>query len=106
MELSTVNEMRSKPIEQIVFPSSIDAIGSEKKDVFSTVLDSAINNINKTNKYLSDAENEEVKLALGQAETTHDLAIALQKASTALQYTVAVRDRFLEAYRDLMNMQF
>lgn len=80
-------------------------IGSDSEDMFSTILDSAINSLNTTNKYLSDAENEEIRLALGETENTHDLAIALQKASTMLQYTVAVRDKFLEAYKEIINMQ-
>lgn len=74
-------------------------------DMFGTILNTAINNINTTNAYLSNAENEKIKFALGETESTHDLTIALQKASTALQYTVAVRDKFLEAYKEIMNMQ-
>lgn len=42
---------------------------------------------------------------MGETENFHDLTIALQKASTALQYTVAVRDRLLDAYKELMQMQ-
>lgn len=76
-----------------------------QSDVFQSFLNTAIDNINTTNSYLSDAENEKIKFALGETENTHDLAIALQKASTALQYTVAVRDKFLEAYKEIMNMQ-
>lgn len=80
---------------------------SEKADgtLFDSFLNTAIDNIKTTNGYLSDAENEEIKFALGETENTHDLTIALQKASTALQYTVAIRDKFLEAYRELMQMQ-
>ena len=74
-------------------------------NVFESFLNTAIDNLNTTNSYLSDAENEEIKFALGETENTHDLAVALQKASTALQYTVAVRDKLLEAYREIMNMQ-
>ena len=74
-------------------------------NMFETILNSAIDNINNTNSLLSDAENEEVKLAMGQTENAHDLMIALNKASTALQYTVAVRDKFLDAYKEIMNMQ-
>lgn len=106
MELNTVREMRSEPIEQVVFQSPALQQTSEEKGVFGKVLDSVIGNIKTTNGYLSQAENEEIKLSLGKAENTHDLAIALQKASTALQYTVAIRDKFMEAYRELMNMQF
>ena len=50
-------------------------------------------------------ENEELKFALGETDNTHDLLIAMNKASTALQYTVAVRDKFMESYKELMNMQ-
>jgi flagellar hook-basal body complex protein FliE len=69
------------------------------------MLNSAIDNLQTTNAYLSDAENEEIKFALGETESTHDLMISLQKASTALQYTVAVRDKFIQAYREIMQMQ-
>ena len=62
-------------------------------------------NINTTNSYLSDMENEEVKWMLGETTNTHDLTMAVNKASTALQYTVAVRDKLLEAYKELMQIQ-
>ena len=72
---------------------------------FDSLLHTAIDNLSTTNNYLSDAENEEIKWALGETENTHDLSIALQKASTALQYTVAIRDKLLEAYKELIQMQ-
>ncbi len=73
--------------------------------MFESFLDTAVSNIKTTNAYLSDYENEEIKWALGESENTHDLTIALQKASTALQYTVAIRDKVLDAYKELMNIQ-
>ncbi len=78
----------------------------DNENAFSDIFKKAVDNINTTNSYLSDAENEEVKWMLGQSENTHDLTIALSKAQTALQYTVAVRDRMVSAYRELMQMQF
>ncbi len=77
----------------------------KSKDLFGAILDTAVENLHTTNSYISDMENEEIKVALGETDNTHDLSIALQKASTALQYTVAVRDKFLEAYREIMQMQ-
>lgn len=86
--------------------TSADQVGKQKtSNVFDTMLNTAINNINTTNSYLSDAENAEISFALGEIDSTHDLMISLQKASTALQYTVAVRDKFLEAYKEIMQMQ-
>lgn len=90
--------------------SSLTGSLGEKTDkangnMFSAILGTAVDNIKATNSYLSDAENEEIKFALGQTENTHDLTVALQKASTALQYTVAIRDRLMDAYKELMQIQ-
>ncbi len=84
-----------------------DQVGRVTKtnNIFDTMLNSALDNINSTNSLLSDAENAEISFALGETENTHDLMIALQKASTALQYTVAIRDKFLDAYKEIMQMQ-
>ena len=72
---------------------------------FNSFLQAAVNQVNETNSYLQDQEDEEIKLALGLTENTHDLAIAQSKASAALTYTTALRDKFLEAYREIMQMQ-
>lgn len=90
--------------------SSLTGMLTEKSDkaegtMFDAFLNTAIENIKTTNSYLSDAENEEIRFALGETENTHDLTIALQKASTALQYTVAIRDKLMEAYKELMQIQ-
>ena len=90
--------------------SSLTGSLGEKTDkangnMFSAILGTAVDNIKATNSILSDAENEEIKFALGQTENTHDLTVALQKASTALQYTVAIRDRLMDAYKELMQIQ-
>ena len=72
---------------------------------FNVFLQSAVNQLNETDSYIQKEEDEEIKLALGLTDNTHDLAIAQAKASASLQYTVALRDRFLEAYREIMQMQ-
>lgn len=106
MDISGILGLSTDSISSI---SGVTRADSAKKaaegNLFDSILNSAIDNLNTTNAYLSDAENEKMLFALGETENTHDLTIALQKASTALQYTVAVRDKFLEAYREIMNMQ-
>ena len=107
MDISSFYNISSGVIKEAAETPSIYGINTEtdKKDSFGSILDLAIDNLNTTNAYLSDAENEELRWALGETENTHELTIALQKASTALSYTVAVRDKFLEAYREIMQMQ-
>ena len=105
MDVSKVYGIDTKGIQNLKEAFGNNTKVGENRDMFQSLLDSAISNINTTNAYLSNAENEKIKFALGESESTHDLSIALQKATTALQYTVSVRDKFLEAYKEIMNMQ-
>ena len=50
-------------------------------------------------------QQAEVDYALGNMTNTHELGVYQQKANIALQYTVAIRDKALEAYKEIMNMQ-
>ncbi len=77
----------------------------EDQGVFGTILDSAVRLVSETNAYSNAAEEEEIKFALGETDSIHDLQIAQQKANVSLQYTVAVRDAFIAAYRELINLQ-
>ena len=113
MELSAITGLlgvtRVNDLEALSLTGSLvekqDTKDTADGTLFGAFLNTAIDNIKTTNKYLSDWEDEELKFALGETENTHDLAIAMQKASTALQYTVAIRDRLLEAYKEIMQMQ-
>lgn len=77
----------------------------EQRGGFEALLDTAIQNFNLTNSYQSDKEDMELKWAMGEVDNPHDLTIAISKASQALSYTTAIRDRLLEAYREIMQMQ-
>ena len=72
---------------------------------FESVFQTALNMVDETNALSNKAESEEIRFILGEAENTHDLLIAQEKANVALQYTVAVRDKVHEAYREIMQMQ-
>ena len=78
---------------------------NKTEESFQSILSSAMNMISETNELQNTAESEEIRFALGEAENTHDLVIAETKALTALQYTVAIRDKALDAYKEIMNMQ-
>ena len=104
LDIASLRNISSPIIEEAVRNSNISKPEETGPDSFSSVFDAAVNNIYETNSYLSEAENEELKFSMGLTDNTHDLTIALQKASTALQYTVAVRDKLLEAYKEIMNI--
>ena len=106
MDITALYNVTSGAVKQAAESSVIGRKALEARDAsFDSVLNKAMENINTTNSYLSDMENEEIKWMLGETQNTHDLTVAMNKASTALQYTVAVRDKLLEAYKELMQMQ-
>lgn len=73
-------------------------------DSFSSVLAAAMNSVNETNNLQNTAESEEIRFALGESENPHDMLVAETKANVALQYTVAVRDKLVDGYKEIMQM--
>lgn len=72
---------------------------------FDSLLNSAISLYQEANTYQKKAEEAELNFAMGYSTSTHDLALAQQKASIALQYTVRITNSVVDAYKELMNMQ-
>ncbi|MEG1847790.1 MAG: flagellar hook-basal body complex protein FliE [Lachnospiraceae bacterium] len=107
MDISSLYNVSSGAIQEAVSKSAIakKADGSDGGNMFDAILNSAVDNIKTTDAYISDKENEQIRLAMGETDNTHDLIIATQKASTAMSYTIAVRDKFMEAYKEIMQMQ-
>lgn len=77
---------------------------SKTGDAFSAVYSSVASLLESTNDYVQKAQQAEVDFALGNLTNTHELGVYQQQANIALQYTVAIRDRALEAYNSIMNM--
>lgn len=95
--------LTSGAVKNAAAHSSTATISDERN--FGDFLSAAVNQLNETNTYLNREEEEEIKWSLGLTDNTHDLAEAQAKAQTALQYTVALRDRFVAAYREIMQIQ-
>lgn len=81
-----------------------EALIEGEDDSFSAMLSAAMKSVDETNSLQNIAESEEIRFALGEAENPHDLLIAETKANIALQYTVAVRDKLVEGYKEIMQM--
>lgn len=105
MDISSLYNVSSGVIKEAAKTAPTAQETGNDSDLFGNILNTAVENLKTTNSYMSDAENEQIKLAMGQTDNTHDLSIALQKASTSLAYTVAVRDKVIEAYKEIMQMQ-
>lgn len=102
MDISSLQGVASEYLKDMI-QKSPDYKVEDKS--FDNILQSAVNMLEETNYLQNNAEEAEIEFALGYSTSTHDLQIAQEKANIALQYTVAVRDKLLEAYKEIMNMQ-
>lgn len=102
--LETQNRLLEKmnQLSQRVTGQEIDEKPETTFDVF---FQAAMDNIDETNQLIRQAERLETDFALGKVDNLYEVMIAEEQSSTALQYTVQLRDRFLEAYNEIMRMQ-
>ncbi len=61
--------------------------------------------IDKLNAFESEASRMGEKLAIGEIDNVHDVMIAAQKSEIALQFAIEVKNKVMDAYREIMRMQ-
>ena len=81
-------------------------VQSNNNQAFETFFQSALDSVEETNSYIDKAEEEEIKFALGQSDSLVDLQNAQLKANISLQYTVAIKNSLVDAYKEIMNLSF
>jgi len=92
-----------KGIGGITPPTGITKSNKNNKvQDFSKVLQDAIGRVNDLQK---NAEKMTDDFATGKISNIHEVIIEAEKASVALKLTVEVRNRIVEAYREIMRMQ-
>jgi flagellar hook-basal body complex protein FliE len=69
---------------------------------FSDYLNQALNS---TNELLVNAEKLADDFAAGRTDNIHDVTLAAEKADLALQFTMQVRNKIMDAYAEIMRMQ-
>jgi flagellar hook-basal body complex protein FliE len=74
--------------------------GAPDAGAFAESLNKLIENVDKS---AADA-NQAVTNMVDKNGDVHEAMIALQKAETALQLTVQVRNKLVQAYQDVMRM--
>ena len=78
---------------------------NENGNAFSAIFDQMVNLIGETDSLAAEAEAAEINFSLGNADSTHEVTVAQQKALVSLQYTVAVKNALMDAYQEIMNIQ-
>ncbi len=82
------NQLKAKPAE----PTS-----------FANTLNDSLQKVNDLQKEKSSMIQS---FASGENQNVHELMISLQKAGLAMKLTSAVRNKVIEAYKELSKLQF
>ncbi|RCK79369.1 MAG: Flagellar hook-basal body complex protein FliE [Candidatus Ozemobacter sibiricus] len=70
---------------------------------FAEKLQGAIDEVDGLGK---ESERLTQDAVLGRVDNLHDVMIAAEKARTAMNLTLEVRGKVIEAYKEIMRMQF
>ena len=88
----------ARPMDAAAAGGANGAVGGAS---FADALQSAMDQV----QALQDTANQEaVKVATGQSQDLHTAMIATEKATLALDLTVQVRNKVLEAYQEIMRL--
>jgi len=80
-----------------------ESTGKTPKTSFADAISDSLGNVNKMQE---DKERMIEAFASGENQNVHELMISLQKAGVAMSMTNAVRGKVMEAYKELIRMQF
>ncbi|ABR30981.1 flagellar hook-basal body protein FliE [Thermosipho melanesiensis] len=70
---------------------------------FSKILNDAIKEVNQQQKKAEQMAND---FATGKISNIHEVIVEAEKASISLRLTVEVRNKIVDAYKEIMRMQF
>lgn len=79
-----------------------DAKNPDLVDSFSKLMKTELHKVNALQQY-SDRMTED--MAAGKVENVHDVMIAATKAKVAMELTLEMRNKLVEAYREMIRMQ-
>ena len=95
-------------INQIASPSTADllkqkdAVSKTGGEAFAQHLKSAINEVNDMQK---ESEQAIADLATGQVKDLHQAALAIGKAETSMKLMLEIRNKALNAYKEIGRTQ-
>lgn len=106
MSISTSALLENSLLKGLASETGSQTKTGSNTESFEALLNSAMGMIKETENYTNLAEEAELSYMLGLNDSVTDLLAAQTKANISLQYTVAVRNAVLDAYKEIMALQF
>lgn len=93
--------------------SSVNSLGNtidkavkvENEDIAVSFANYLRDAMNKTNDLQVESAQIADDFAAGKTDNIHQVMIAAEKADIALQFTMQIRNKILDAYSEIMRMQ-
>ncbi len=95
---SKVAQIYDTPLQQ---KDSVESSG----EGFTSFFDASVNMLNQTNNYQNEAKQLQLDFASGKTDDILAVTLAQEKAMTALNFTVQVTNKFMDAYNEIMRLQ-
>ncbi len=98
MSIASISNIDFSSIKEI---SGISQQEESASTSFSSVLNQMMEQVNETG---AQAEQDLLSIATGEADNLHTITMNIAKADLALQTTVQVRNKVMDAYNEVMRM--
>jgi flagellar hook-basal body complex protein FliE len=96
-ELRVAQEMKANGMQQ-----AASEVGEAGGSSFSEMLKSSVNKVNEMQTQSDQAIGE---LVAGRSKNIHETMLTIERADTSLKLAMQVRNKILDAYREIMRMQ-
>ena len=97
-----MSDIPIKPVGGAVAPSEVERSSKPGASNFAESLKEALSDVSE----LQAESNEQIQRVLkGEVKDVHSAMLALEKADLSFQLMLQVRNKLVQAYRDVMRMQ-
>ncbi len=96
---------QASPIGAAAAPLTAAPTGTDASSSGNSFLDAIGNALGQLNTQVNGADASMAQFAAGGSADLHTVMLDLQEASIGLKTGIAVRDKLLEAYQELMRIQ-
>ena len=96
-----MGDLRIENLQQVPIKNT-EKVTQKGPAEFGEVIKGAINRVNRLQR---EGDRSIVDLLQGKADI-HETMVALQKADISLRLFLAIRNKALDSYKEIMHMQF
>jgi len=102
MPISINSSLATQRLQSLYAQNSATSAKTAESSPFSDMLNGLLE---QTASAEDDAQRQAASLLTGESDSIHSVVLASEKAEVALQLTLQIRNKVLDAYNEVMRMQ-